>query len=619
MQSPAGHDAACPFAGSSDAAFGPATVLAVPRRRSMVAQRSRTPDGQPLLTLYHGGHEVTFDEPDLFAFAEGLAARDAFLAAEATTWGDGYPWTRVQPLLEALIEAGVVAHADDVADGGIVAGVRPSPLPAARCAQPRSWSETEALMDELTGRALEPGWLEMVVPVFRVAHISLDADGRQVGEANVFPPALRLDVPTRWRTCLYPGTRHQPDRPMNVEALRGMQRHWTQMMTALLRVREAYLARCPATRPDGHLTIGEIERLAVCVLAIPTYGLVRARHPIASGALHPALSSLFRVTDGLRMVMHQMLFVPLGEPTREASEVVGADEIHAYAERNYAFHSEHGVCAGPPDRVAEFLHVLVEGAEPQHGLTEALDPEVEAALTDMTAAMDYAFLGLQVHAGVFSVWPAIARAYEGIADALEGAQAGDLAARFAAHRRVLKSSTYLGDESLRRHREAVYQDMVAACGTALGDPFGDDDIAQQRRTARVEAATHAADLRRRLAERLPATAVEPILEAVLDLIASTAAAIAVGAEPQGRINRLLGRRQPRRPFESVDLDLHNRLNDLQPRRLPCIFDELADAFGLSFTITADGLDWTVANPHSAAPPLGSRAHPHAPLPTGVRS
>jgi hypothetical protein len=619
LQSPAGHDAACPFAGSASAAFGPATVLAVPRRRSMVAQRSRSPNGQPLLTLYHGGHEVTFDEPDLFPFAEGLAAQDAFLAAEATTWGDGYPWTRVQPLLEALLEAGVVTRAEDVGDGAIVAGVRTSPLPPARCALPRSWSETEELMQALTGRALEPGWLEMVVPVFRVAHISLDADGRQVGEANVFPPALRLDVPTRWRTCLYPGTRHQPDRPMNVEALRGMQRHWTQMMTALLRIRQAYLARCPAARPDGRLTIGEIERLAVCVLAIPTYGLVRARDPIASGALHPALSSLFRVTDGLRMVMHQMLFVPLGEPTRDASQVVGADEIHAYAERNYAFHSEHGVCAGPPHRVAEFLHVLVEGVEPQEGVTATLDSEVEAALSDLAVAMDYALLGLQVHAGVFSVWPAIARAYEAIAEALEAARAGDLARRFAAHRHVLKSSTYLGDESLRRHREAVYQDIVAACGSVLGDPFGDDDIAQQRRTARVEATTHAADLRRRLADQLPDAAVEPVLEAVLDLIAATAAAIAVGAEPQGRINRLLGRRQPRRPFDSVDLELHNRLNDLQPRRLPCIFDELADAFGLSLTITADGLDPALANPNSAAPPFGSRAYPHAPLPTGVRS
>ena len=26
-----------------------------------------------------------------------------------------------------------------------------------------------------------------------------DADGRQVGEANVFPKALRMEVPTRWK------------------------------------------------------------------------------------------------------------------------------------------------------------------------------------------------------------------------------------------------------------------------------------------------------------------------------------------------------------------------------------------------------------------------------------
>jgi hypothetical protein len=67
---------------------------------------------------------------------------------------------------------------------------------------------------------LELAYLELVIPIFRVAHIAIDEDGRQVGEANFFPKPLRLDIPTEWRTCHYPGTRYQ-SQPMNVTALKS--------------------------------------------------------------------------------------------------------------------------------------------------------------------------------------------------------------------------------------------------------------------------------------------------------------------------------------------------------------------------------------------------------------
>ena len=70
---------------------------------------------------------------------------------------------------------------------------------------PRTWFECEAITRELTGHPLELGYLEAIVPIYRVAHIALDAEGRQVGEANVFPKPLRLDIPTEWRTCPHPG------------------------------------------------------------------------------------------------------------------------------------------------------------------------------------------------------------------------------------------------------------------------------------------------------------------------------------------------------------------------------------------------------------------------------
>ncbi|MBK8273842.1 MAG: hypothetical protein IPK89_13555 [Sphingomonadales bacterium] len=112
-----------------------------------------------------------------------------------------------------------------------------------------------------------------------------------------------------------------------------MRVHWRQMMALLLRIREAYLNRFPAARSGW--TVGDVERLTVSVLALPSYMLLRCKEPVANGDLHPALSNLFRVTDGLRMVMHQMLFLPLYEPMKQPDMLVVAGDILDYADRNF--------------------------------------------------------------------------------------------------------------------------------------------------------------------------------------------------------------------------------------------------------------------------------------------
>jgi hypothetical protein len=104
--------------------------------------------------------------------------------------------------------------------------------------------------------------------------------------------------------------------------------------------------------------------------------------------------------------------LPIGEPALPPDAPMASAEIYAYAERNYSFHSDHGVCAGPRVMIEEFLSVLVDGKLPRGGLPAELDPQVRAALCDLDPVIDYALLGLQAYAAVFSVWPAMARAYQ---------------------------------------------------------------------------------------------------------------------------------------------------------------------------------------------------------------
>ena len=310
-----------------------AWLLTLPKARAALLQYSRQDDGSPLLTFFHGAKEVTFDDPRQFPFAERLATGGPFVAEDAAQWGD-IGWPEAQSLLNDLVDAHVLVSVDDAhADAGrhdhkIMA----SPLPPAPLRSARSWNDSDSLMLELTGTELDTAYLELVVPVFRTAHLFIDRDGRQVGEANVFPASARMDVPTDWRGCPYSGNRYQSEKPMNVTALRAMRAHWRQMMALLLRVRKAYLDRFPAARSGW--TVGDVERLTVSVLALPSYMLLRRDGPVANGELHPALSNLFRVTDGLRMVMHQMLFLPLYEPMKQPDMSVVASDILDYADRD---------------------------------------------------------------------------------------------------------------------------------------------------------------------------------------------------------------------------------------------------------------------------------------------
>ena len=96
--------AQCPVHPAVLAGLQPADELALPMSRRMVVQHGTTEDGRPELVLYYEDKEVSFDEPELFAFGETLARQTRFRADAATRWGESYDWQQVKPLLESLLE-----------------------------------------------------------------------------------------------------------------------------------------------------------------------------------------------------------------------------------------------------------------------------------------------------------------------------------------------------------------------------------------------------------------------------------------------------------------------------------------------------------------------------------
>jgi hypothetical protein len=579
-------------------ALRPDDELVFPLSKGAFAQYWEEPGAPRELRLFYQDKEVAFNDPALFPFGEALAGRTRFRAGEATAWGP-LAWPRVRGLLEPLVAAGILRHADEVDVPDLPRHeARPSPLAPAPCAHPPTWDDEGQTIRAISGKPLDPGHLELVVPVFRVAHMYLDTDDRQIGEANVFPPLARLDRPTLWRTCPYSGTRYQPDKPMNVTALRAMREQWRQVLAIVRRVSDSYRLRYPAVEARGW-TVGDVERMTVCVLALPAYLLVRGEERVANGRLHPALSSAFRLTDGPRMVMHSMLFERLGEPARSGDTPITGDQAHAYAERNRSFHTGHGVCAGPPAMIDDFLAVLLDRADPRGGWPDRLDPEVEAALAVLEPAMDYGLLGLQAFGAVFSTFPAMSQSHAALSRVVRG-WSGPESPRLASFRAALeglRTGPKAAGDSLASSRLATYDAIYRECGFGLTGRPAEPSLVDRYANPAPLPADIAGALESAFARYLDdldegGALIAGLAACLGRAIATVQAALRTALEVQGRINALLGRTSPLRTFQGRDLVRYAALNKSVPpgrerKPVPFLIDDLARILGIAIEIDAE--------------------------------
>ena len=267
------------------------------------------------------------------------------------------------------------------------------------------------------------------------------------------------------------------------------------------------------------------------------------------------------MTDGLRIVVHQMMFVPSAEPMLPPDTVVTAAELYDYAERSLSFHSDTGVCAGPQHFIAEFLSVMVEGAAPRFGAGGQISAAVADPLSRLDAAMDYGFAALAAHAASFAIWPQMAEAWAEIAALPDLPQAWRAEADEAARR--LEHASYLGQAEWRALRSATYADMERQA------------LCLSRQT--VEPA--AVRITCPDATQLPAD-----LAAILNRFATQAAShLAHASAMQSQINHQMGR--PSAPgFALSDMVLHARLvNDPHPR-LQFLPEALMRLTGLSLQV-----------------------------------
>jgi hypothetical protein len=582
------------------AVVDPRDQLYLPHRKRLSHAYVTNEEGVRELCIYYGHLEVNFDEERLFPFGEALISQTSFIAESATSWGPGYPWDEVRALLATLVEEGIIKRGregEDLRGTGLV----PSLVPASVCPRPRFWSaaECEEIMEDLGGRRIEVGNLEAVIPSYRVAHAALDQDGRQVGEANVFPPGLRLETETEWRVCQYSGSRYRDNAPMNLTALKAMIKHWKPVMKAVRAVRAQVRARLP--RSAETWTVGDLHSFARVALSVPAYPLLLGGGRSPQVPLHPVLSSLFRIVDGIRMTTHDMLFLS-AERTRLPTERITATDLYEFAERNGLFLSEYGVCAGPKAMMDEFFSVVFEDApvEGEQQLRHA--PEVEALLATLPAAVDYGFLGLSVWAVSRSIWSSMSDVYRELLAIFES----DLGERGVGAR--LRAVVRQDWEELSRERLAlelerdvhttVYTDAYEQAWRALGEPVGPPGLAERvapvAMTARHQEGLAA--LTSIFAAQLPDAQLdgEPLPARLARLLISYVreeqAVLAAVSELQESINRRLDRPHPKRALTVRDFHALFAMSPSFASHFPYVVDRLGAELGFRIECTASHLE-----------------------------
>lgn len=351
-------------------------------------------EGARLFVIHYGELEIEFDDERDFAFAQTLVRQRQFRARDAAGWSSASDssWERVRGYLEALVREDVLCVGSEPA--------RSSTPPSEdrhqerqHRAHPCTWSSIDATCEqlslELTGESFGVEHIETLIAVNDLARPALDDAGRQVGENNV-DPQLRVETKTQWATCKYPGSRHAHACPMNLTALRKVNRDWSAVTATLLDLRARFVA---ATAPETtRLSVGQAHLFAMLALAWSGYMMVRRDAPVRNGELPSVASSIFMLADGIRMTTAHMFYA--AERLAGADEIVDPIDFVKITDREQLFVTAQGVCAGPPGKIEEFVGLVLDGGVPEApSQLEPLTGDVGRYLAYAGAATRVALVG----------------------------------------------------------------------------------------------------------------------------------------------------------------------------------------------------------------------------------
>ncbi len=261
------------------------------------------------------------------------------------------------------------------------------------------------------------------------------------------------------------------------------------------------------------------------------------------------------------------------------------------AERENQYHSAKGVCAGPQPMIDEFVATLMNGKT-----VEGDEGHPGPWTADIPEALDYALLGLQVYATVFTVWIRMGLAWTRIREALLRApqSAGSRLEKLrAAVERdwPLLVAVGIDQPEQRAWSEGYYRRMFhhASTGIRRTSREGRADLLVELTPPPGLLGERAAGALRDLfaSVELPAAAAEngPVLEEiaghVLEYLRFERNALRTVTAVQHDINLLLGRPQPSSPLTGAQLAIHHILRKHTTGGIPYLLDALQEALDIA--------------------------------------
>jgi hypothetical protein len=188
-----------------------------------------------------------------------------------------------------------------------------------------------------------------------------DVEDRPIREGRT-PSEFLREGDIEYRTCPYPGSRHQHPNPMNVSALRQLGAHWDEVCEALSFLRAAHDEALGVTQPQ----LMDVWRVSMLGSALPWFFLFR------DGKIPAYASALAKATLGQGIWAQRVLVKTITE--RWTPPPLTAASMLELAEGNGTLIGDTEVCSGGDKMMLKFGEVLV--GPPSPGRFEAPRDEV---------------------------------------------------------------------------------------------------------------------------------------------------------------------------------------------------------------------------------------------------
>lgn len=173
----------------------------------------------------------------------------------------------------------------------------------------------------------------------RDIHELLDTDGRPIGEGR---SAAYDDVETTFKTCPYPGSRHNHEFPMNASALTSITPEWQKILLLLGELSQRY----QAYQGTSVNTFYDLALVSGTGVFLSDYMALRDQNPLASHEFPVLLTGLYKVCLGFQQATFLAMMNDQFKLSESERQLPDANGFYQHLETHELLIGEGEVCGG---------------------------------------------------------------------------------------------------------------------------------------------------------------------------------------------------------------------------------------------------------------------------------